>query len=135
MLMDVDLVSLQANVDKSTHWGSAAYLRLFHVSVHAKEILLLPGRPALSLLTGELTELANGSVIYVLCDSPPTCTEIKIRQKLVKANGEITLLVAPLLAEPTGPWLISGAKMWSLHLCEAMGAGCLFYREADKVII
>ena len=132
-LIDVDLVSLHAGVDQTTHWGSAAYLRRFHNAVHAKFNLQLPGRPSLSLLKGDLKELANGAVVYLLSDPPLTCTKLTIRQRLLKPDGNITLLVAPLLEAPIGTWLFAGAKLWSLHLCEALSAGCLLYSEGVNV--
>lgn len=135
MLIDVDLVSLHAGVNKSTHWGSPAYLRRFHRQVHAKSNLQIPGMPSMSLLTGELTEVANGAVMYVVRDSPITCIKITIRQFFLKPNGGITLLLEPMTIEPIHPWLRAGVQVWHLQLCEALGAGCLFYREMVKVRI
>lgn len=133
MLIDVDLVSLHAGVNKSTHWGNAAYLRHFHNKVHAKSTLQFPGRPAMALLTGDLTELANGAVIYVVRDSPISCTKVTIRKMVHKPDGNVTLLIEPMTKEANVPWLIAGVNVWRLQLCEALGAGCLFYREAVKV--
>lgn len=87
----------------------------------------------MALLTGDLTELANGAVIYVVRDSPISCTKVTIRKMVHKPDGNVTLLIEPMTKEANVPWLIAGVNVWRLQLCEALGAGCLFYREAVKV--